>query len=80
MPLLRSETFLAYIRSKLADEWDFAKFNGKFWLTKNVISETVRDRAKRTKIWDHQRSPSSMFTDFANESIYLGTEYSHFIQ
>ena len=29
-------------------------------LTKNIISEMVRDRAKRTKIWDHQSNKSQL--------------------
>ena len=35
-------------------------------LTKNAISVTVRDRAKRTKIWDHKGYKSQIFLKIQN--------------
>ena len=39
-------------------------------LTKNAISETGRDRAKRTKIWDHKGYKSQIRTIFKNSKFY----------
>ena len=50
---------LAYIQTKLPD-----------WSTKNGISETVRDRVKRTKIWDHKGLKSQMTKSFQNFKFY----------
>ena len=51
-------------------------------LTKNAISETVRDRAKRTKIWDHKGYKSQLRQIFSkiqnfimadlNKNVYHG--------
>ena len=35
-------------------------------LTKNAISVTVRDRAKRTKIWDHKGYMNQIFLKIQN--------------
>ena len=39
-------------------------------LTKNAISVTVRDRVKRTKIWDHKRHESQITNVFKNSKLY----------
>ena len=39
-------------------------------LTKNSISVTVRDRAKRTKIWDHKGKKSQITNIFKNSKFY----------
>ena len=39
-------------------------------LTKNAISVTVRDRAKRTKIWDHKGCKSQITNIFKNSTFY----------
>ena len=42
-------------------------------LTKNAISVTVRDRAKRTKIWDHKGYKSLLRQIFfKNSEFYNG--------
>ena len=42
-------------------------------LTKNAISETVRDRAKRTKIWHLKGYKSQNFIMAnLNKNVYLG--------
>ena len=38
-------------------------------LTKNAISVTVRDRAKRTKIWDHKVYKSQITNTFQNSKF-----------
>ena len=44
------DQFLAEIGAKLTKWWPFKKINSEI---KILNSETVRDRAKRTKFWDH---------------------------
>ena len=39
-------------------------------LTKNAISVTGRDRAKRTKIWDHKGYKSEITNIFKNSKFY----------
>ena len=39
-------------------------------LTKNAISVTVRDRAKRTKIWDHKGYRRQITNIFKNSKFY----------
>ena len=39
-------------------------------LTKNAISVTVRDRAKRTKIWDHKGKNSQITNILKNSKFY----------
>ena len=39
-------------------------------LTKNAISVTVRDRAKRAKIWDHKGYKSQITNIFKNSKFY----------
>ena len=39
-------------------------------LTKNAISVTVRDRAKRTKIWDHKGCKTQITNIFKNLIFY----------
>ena len=39
-------------------------------LTKNAISLTVRDRAKRTKIWDNKGYKSLITNIFKNSNIF----------
>ena len=63
-PFPRYDQFLAYIQTKLLDWREFFKKIAKFWSTKNGISETVRDRAKRTKIWDHKGQKSQITKSF----------------
>ena len=38
--------------------------------TKNAISVTVRDRAKRTKIWDHNSYKCQITNIFNNSKFY----------
>ena len=38
-------------------------------LTKNAISVTVRDRAKRMKIWDHEGYKSQIRNIFKNSKL-----------
>ena len=38
-------------------------------LTKNAISVTARDRAKRTKIWDHKANKSQIRNIFKNSKF-----------
>ena len=40
-------------------------------LTKNAISETVRGRAKRPKIWDHKGYKSQMQNIFKDLKFYF---------
>ena len=39
-------------------------------LTKNAISVTGRDRARRTKIWDHKDYKSQIRNIFKNSKFY----------
>ena len=39
-------------------------------MTKNAISVTVRDRVKRTKIWDHKGYRSRITNIFKNSKFY----------
>ena len=39
-------------------------------LTKNAIAVTVKDRAKRTKIWDHKGYKSHITNIFQNSKFY----------
>ena len=39
-------------------------------LTKNAISVTVRDRVKRTKIWDHKGYRRQIRNIFKNSKFY----------
>ena len=39
-------------------------------LTKNAMSVTVRDRAKRSKIWDHKVYNSLLTNIFKNSKFY----------
>ena len=39
-------------------------------LTKNAISVTMRDRAKWTKIWDHNGYKSQITNIFINSKFY----------
>ena len=40
-------------------------------LTKNAISVTVRDRANRTKIWDHKGCKSQITNIFKNSYFII---------
>ena len=40
-------------------------------LTKNVISVMVKDRAKRTKMWDHKGENCQITKIFKNSKFYL---------
>ena len=46
-------------------------------LTKNAISVTVRDRAKRTKIWNHSGYKSQITNSFKNLIYNLRVFTSH---
>ena len=39
-------------------------------LTKNAISVTMRNRAKRTKIWDHKGYKNQITNIFKNSKFY----------